>query len=196
MRNRQAVKRSGDDSKTIFISIHADSLHRSLRGAMVYIPATSLTKGSYGKTAKVYTSRREVKEQPRINFSWKERTRSEGLSRQFAEQLLRQFRRQGLAVHREKPIRDRIILCRRCRAYVPAVVRRNAVPTKVLIEICNLNNPQDRQLVRTRAYRQKVAVAIVDSILAYYGQPALPSPPPRIASGGEGAAAAASARDR
>ena len=165
-----AVKRSGDPDKTVFISIHADSLHPSLRGAMAYVPAASLTQGEYGKTGRVYTSRREVREQPRVSFSWTERVRSEGLSRQLAARLMASFRRHGLATHPEQEVRDRIIRCRRCRAFVPAVIRRNAVPAKLLLEISNLANAEDRRLLRTRAFRQKVAEAIVDGILAYYGQ--------------------------
>ena len=84
--------------------------------------------------------------------------------------LLDAFKRHGLAIHREKPIRDRIIRCRRCRPWVPAVVRYNAVPAKLLLEVCNLNNPEDRRLMQTRKFREEVAVAIVDGILAYYGQ--------------------------
>ena len=169
-RHAAAVKRSRDADKSVFLSIHADSLPQSQRGAMVYIPAASLTRGEYGKTGSVYSSRREVREKPRVSYTWKERTRSEGLSRQLAVKLLDAFRQRGLAIHREKPIRDRIIRCRRCRPWVPAVVRYNAVPAKLLLEVCNLNNPQDRKLIRTRKYRQQVAEAIVDGILAYYGQ--------------------------
>ncbi len=177
--HRAATKKSGDPDKTIFISIHADSLHKSMRGAMAYIPATSLTKGEYGKTEAVYKRRREVKEKPRVSYSWKERTKSEGLSRQLATHLLDSFRRHGLAIHPDKPIRDRVIRCRRCRPWVPAVVRRNAVPAKLLLEVCNLNNTQDRRLLETRAFRQKVAEAVVDGILAYYGQSAAA---PRVAA--------------
>ncbi|MCP4661713.1 MAG: N-acetylmuramoyl-L-alanine amidase [bacterium] len=165
-----AVRRSGDPDKTVFISIHADSLHASLRGAMAYVPAAGLTQGEYGKSGRAYTSRREVLEKPRVSFSWTERVRSEGLSRQLAARLMASFRGHGLAIHPEQEVRDRIIRCRRCRPFVPAVIRRNAVPAKLLLEISNLNNQEDRRLLRTRAFRQKVAEAIVDGILAYYGQ--------------------------
>ncbi len=169
-RHAAAVKRSGDAAKTVFLSIHADSLPRSHRGVMAYIPAASLTRGEYGKIGAVYATRQEVKENPRVSYSWKERTRSEGLSRQLAAKLLESFKRHRLAIHHEKPIRDRIIRCRRCRPWVPAVVRYNAVPAKLLLEVCNLNNPQDRKLMQTRKFRQEVAEAVVDGILAYYGQ--------------------------
>jgi len=176
-----AVKRSGDAAKTVFLSIHADSLHHTHRGAMIYIPAAGLTRGEYGKTGAVYATRREVKENPKVEYSWKERTRSEGLSRQLASRLFESFRRHDLGIHHEKPIRDRIIRCRRCRPWVPAVVRYNAVPAKLLLEVCNLNNPEDRKLLRTRAFRQRLAVAIVDGILAYYGQTPT-SPRPTVAA--------------
>jgi N-acetylmuramoyl-L-alanine amidase len=176
-RHREAVRTSGDSAKTVFVSIHADSLHPSHRGVMIYVPATSLTEGEYGKVGSVYSSRKEVTEKPRVSYSWKERTRSEGLSRQLANELLQSFRHHGVAIHKEKPIRDRVIRCRRCRPWVPAVVRYNAVPAKLLLEVCNLNNDQDRRLLQTRAFRQKVAAAIVDGILEYYGQEMLPAAP-------------------
>lgn len=168
--HRRATSESGDSAKTVFLSLHADSLHPSLRGAMAYIPATSLVQGEYGKSGTVYSSRREVRERPRVSFSWKERTRSEGLSRQLATEILDAFRTSGLRVHNEKPIRDRIIRCRRCRPFVPAVIRYNAVPAKLLLEVGNLNNSEDRALLQRRDHREEVARAIVDGILAYYGE--------------------------
>ncbi|MEM8931324.1 MAG: N-acetylmuramoyl-L-alanine amidase [Acidobacteriota bacterium] len=171
---RRALARDPDPSKVVFISLHADSLHASLRGAMTYVPATGLRRGSFGKKGSVYQARAEFREKPTVAYSWKERTRSEGLSRELSEKILASFRRHGLRVHKQKPIRDRIIRCRRCRPFVPAVVRYNAVPTKLLLEICNMNNPQDRELLRTQAFRERVATALVDAILDYYGQPALP----------------------
>ena len=180
--HRAAVRTTGDDGKTVFLSIHADSLPSSHRGMMTYIPAASLTRGEYGKSGPEYDRRAEVREQRRVSFSWTERTRSEGLSRELAQRLIEGFRRQGLRIHHEKPIRDRVIRCRRCRPWVPAVVRYNAVPTKLLLEVCNLNNSEDRRLLQTRAFREKVAVAIVDGILAYYGQtPLSDDPPPTVA---------------
>lgn len=167
---RDALRSRREPSETLFISLHADSLHPSLRGAMVYVPSTFLTQGEYGKSGSVYQARKEVKEKPRVSYSWTERTRSEGLSRQLANKILGSFSRHGLRIHNDKPVRDQIIRCRRCRPFVPAVVRYNAIPTKMLLEICNMNNPQDRELLQTRAFRQKVAEAIVDGILDYYGQ--------------------------
>ena len=168
---RKAMRANGNDAdKVVFLSIHADALHASIRGAMIYVPAASLRRGDFGKRGTIYDRRSEVREKPRVSFSWKQRTKSEGLSRQLAEHVLGSVRKAGLAVHPEKPIRDRIIRSRRSRPFVPAVVRHNEVPAKVLVEVCNLSNRDDRRLLETRAFRQEMAAAIVDGILAYYGE--------------------------
>jgi N-acetylmuramoyl-L-alanine amidase len=165
---RRAVERSGDPEKVVFLSIHGDSLHPSLQGMMAYIPAANLSGGRWGKSGAVYASRREVKERPRGEYSWKDRVKSEGLSRQLAERMVRAFREAGLPVHPFKPVREKVI--RNRREWVPAVLRYNAVPAKALVEICNLANPEDRRQIQTRSYREAVAEAIVRGILAYYGQ--------------------------
>lgn len=175
--HRKAVDAGGDANKTVFVSIHAESLHPSLRGVMVYVPAASLTQGTFRRGGDVYERHQEVREKPSVSYSWGERVKSEGLSRQLAERIVAAFRRHDLAVHAEKPIRDRIIRGRR-QIYVPAVLRYNAVPAKVLVEICNLNNSDDRRSLQSRAFRESVAQAIVDGILAYYGQS--PTPPPAV----------------
>lgn len=167
---RQTVRRNGDSGKVFFLSIHADALHPSIRGAMAYVPAASLTRGTYGKSGAPFTTRAEFRERPQVSYSYKERTRSEGLSRQAAETLLQSLARNGIDIHPDKPVRDRIIRRRGSRPFVPAVVRYNAVPAKILLEVCNLANPEDRRLIQTKAFRQRMARAIVDGILAYYGQ--------------------------
>ncbi len=164
---RQALKAAGDPEKVVFLSIHADSLHPSLRGGMAYIPGARYGKGSYGRDGMVYASRREVREKPRVVFSAEERIKSEGLSRDLAESLIDALDARGLAVHADKPVREKIV--RKRREWLPAVLRYNAVPAKVLLEICNLANPEDRKLIQTRDFRQGVAEAIVDGIIAYYG---------------------------
>ena len=165
--HRQALAASGDPEKTVFLSLHADSLHPSVRGATVYIPGASMIGGEFGKSGTVYSSRAEVREKPRVRFSNTERVKSEGLSRQLAEQVLAEFRARGLAIHPSKPVREKIIRAR--SAYVPAVLRYNAVPAKALLEVCNLANAEDRRLLQTRGFRQRVAEAVVEGILAYYG---------------------------
>jgi len=164
---RQATSYGNGSDKVLFVSIHADSLHPSLRGAMVYIPGAEYRGGSYQKTGTVYASRLEVRERPKVSFARNDLIKSEGLSRQLAQNLLAAFGRQGLAVHQFKPIREKII--RKRRSWVPAVLRYNSVPAKVLIEVCNLANREDRRLIQTQRHRQRVAEALVRGILSYYG---------------------------
>ncbi|MXX60057.1 MAG: LysM peptidoglycan-binding domain-containing protein [Holophagales bacterium] len=166
---RQSRQAGAEPSQVIFISIHADSLHPSLNGAMVYIPGLVGITNNYGKSGRVYNTRREVRAEPRVSFTRTERTTSKGLSRDLAEHLLDSFRRADLSVHHNNPIRDRIWRGR--RVYVPAQLRFNRIPAKVLLEVCNLSNDQDRRLIKTRAYRQRVAEAIVNGVLSYYGVP-------------------------
>jgi N-acetylmuramoyl-L-alanine amidase len=168
-RERQAGR---DPDQVVFLSIHADSLHPSVRGAMVYVPGLLPIPASYGLSGAVYASRREVKNRPQVSFSRTERVRSEGLSRDLAGHLIQGFRTAGLAVHPNKPVRDRIVRGRNSRPWVPAVLRYNGIPAKVLIEICNLANDRDRSLIKTRVFRERVAQAIVDGLLEYYGVPA------------------------
>jgi N-acetylmuramoyl-L-alanine amidase len=165
---RQAVEKGGDPDKVVFVSIHADSLHPSLRGAMVYIPGARYRSGTYGKSGAVYASRSEYKERPQVSYSDRERVRSEGLSRELASNILGAFHDRGLAVHADKPVREKVI--RQQRAWVPAVLRYNAIPSEVLLEVCNLANTEDRNLIQTAGFRQQVAEAIVRGILSYYGQ--------------------------
>jgi N-acetylmuramoyl-L-alanine amidase len=176
---RREVARGIAAEKVVFVSIHADSLHPSLRGAMVYVPGAELRRGSFGRSGAVYAARAEVREQPQVAFSWKSRVKSEGLSRDLANHLIDGFARRRLPVHPFKPVRERII--RRRSQYVPAVLRYNEVPAAVLVEICNLANGEDRKLLQTRRHRQQIAEAIVDGLLRYYGLPA-PDLGPQVAA--------------
>lgn len=168
----QMVKSGVDPTRAVFVSFHADVLHPSLRGAMVYVPGERYRRGSYGCRDSECTRYAEVREAPSVRFSRDDRVVSEGLSRQFAGRLVKAFSARGIRVHPYQPVRDRII--RRGRAWLPAVLRGNGIPVKVLVEIANLNNPADRALMQSSSFRESVARAFTDALLAYYR---LPSPP-------------------
>lgn len=167
--HRRAKRSGSPDDRIVFLSIHADSLHPSIRGGMAYVPAASLTGGRSERKESIYKARAEVREQPAVQFTSSERSRSEGLSRRLAERVIESFSRGGLLVHPHKPVRDRIIRSKRWQ-YVPAVLRYNSIPTKVLIEVCNLANAEDRALLQRRTFRDSTARAIVDALLAHYGE--------------------------
>lgn len=176
---RRVLKQDRDPQKVVFLSVHADSLHPSLRGVMAYIPAADMRGESYGMAGPVYTARKEVQEAQRVVFPLEERTESEGLSRQLAKRIVAAFQSSSLPVHPFKPVRDKII--RNNSEWVPAVLRYNSVPAKILLEVCNLANDQDRTLIQTAAYRQKVAEAVVRGISSYYDQDA-EAPGPQVAA--------------
>jgi N-acetylmuramoyl-L-alanine amidase len=159
---------NGDPAKVIFLSIHADSLHPSLRGATAYVPDAAGTAGTFGKSGSVFEKRKEYREERRVSFPLAARQKSEGLSRELAGKIIDSFRSRQLDVHPFQPVRDRIY--RGHRSWVPAVLRYNAVPAKMLLEVCNLANVEDRKLLQTRDYRERVADAVVDGILAYFGE--------------------------
>ena len=163
---RHAIRRGAAKEKVVFISIHADSLHPSLRGAMAYIPAERFVTGSYEKTDEVYLARAEVREHPVVRHSEEESLEAEGLSRDLAQSIIDAFDAKKLKVHPFDPVRDNVI--RDGNAWVPAIIRYNIVPTRLLLEICNLGNREDRALIKTKRYRQQVAEAIYDGLVNFF----------------------------
>jgi N-acetylmuramoyl-L-alanine amidase len=105
-----------------------------------------------------------------VSFSRRERLESEGVSRQLAEDVIASLRGDGLAVHAFNPIRESVI--RSGREWVPAVLRYNAIPARVLLEVCNLNNEEDHALIQTRTYRENVARSVVEALSTFYSGPA------------------------
>jgi N-acetylmuramoyl-L-alanine amidase len=164
---QRAKKEGGLEGRTVFLSLHADSLHPAVRGTMVYVPGEKFLGGSFGKSGEPYVSRREVREAPRVSFSRKEKIEAEGVSRDFADRIVASFRAADLPLHPFQPVRRNVI--RGGREWVPAILRYNRIPARVLVEVCNLNNPDDRRLLRTRAYREKVAGALVEALIDFYG---------------------------
>lgn len=162
----RAMKGGVPREKVLFLSIHADSLHPSLRGAMAYIPGERFVTGSFQKSDDVYLARAEVRERPIVKHSRDESLAAEGLSRAFAESVLGAFAKSGLKVHPFNPVRDNVV--RGEREWVPAVIRHNLVPTRMLLEVCNLGNRKDRELIKTQKYRQQLAEAISTGIADFF----------------------------
>ncbi len=158
--------------RTVFLSLHADSLHPSVRGAMVYVPGERYLRDRYGKTGPAYAAYREVKEQPVVSFNRKERVASEGASTALANAIIAALRDAGLPVHPFSPVRTHVI--RSGREWVPAVLRYNRIPNRVLVELANLGNEEDRALVKTRSFRDSVAESLASAVVSFFGGP----PPP------------------
>ena len=181
------IRRPGPDGakvppeRTVFVSLHADSLHPSVRGAMVYVPGERYLRDRYGKTGPLYAAYNEVKEQPVVAFNRKERVASEGASTALANSIVSAFREAGLPVHPFSPVRTHVI--RAGREWVPAVLRYNRVPNRVLVELANLGNEEDRALVKTRGFRDSVAECLASAVVSFFGGPPPPlyGPVPRAA---------------
>ena len=170
---RKALKTGTDRNKVIFISLHADARHPSLRGAMIYVPGARYRTRNYGVSGSSYSSYREVREKPTTRFGKNQRIRSEAVSRELADEILQGFRRQRLAIPKTKPVRDSIIRSKG-RRWLPAVLRGNEVPTKVLVEMVNLSNKDDAAVIEKARNREKLATALADGILTHFGEQPLP----------------------
>ena len=177
------LRRPGPDRKpvpperTVFISLHADSLHPSVRGAMAYVPGERFLRDRYGKRGAEYAAYREWREEPVVSFLKKDRVAAEGVSTRLAQRILGAIGENGLAVHPFSPVRTHVI--RGGREWVPAVLRYNRIPNRVLIEISNLANDTDRELTLKRDFRQKMAESIASGLLEFFGSGTGKLPPVR-----------------
>jgi N-acetylmuramoyl-L-alanine amidase len=162
-----AFTRSGDPLKTLFISFHADSLHPSARGTMVYVPGASGVPAAFSLGGRKSVRVKELKAGGQVRFSPRERLQGEARSRLFAEALLGALSKDEIPIHGNRPIRN--IIQRSGKGFVPAVIRYNAAATKVLIEVANLTNADDVDNLKSASFRERFAEAVVKAVKAYYG---------------------------
>lgn len=163
--HRKAVANGTPPERVVFVSIHADARHPDLRGLMVYVPGAAYRTKTYGSNSKTYRRYREVREKPLVSFDKKQRIRSEAVSRVLADGLVGAFRAEGLAVQPYLPVRQRVIRGR--RDWLPAVLRGNEIPAKVLVEVVNLTNAKDAKMLATAKDRERIATAIARGIRLY-----------------------------
>lgn len=162
----KAFSKKGDPQKTLFLSFHADSLHPSSRGAMVYVPGAPYVPASFSLGPRGGAPVAEMKRSAQVRLSPRERLQGEARSRQFSEIMLRVFQREKIPVHANRPIRN--VIHRDGRTFVPAVIRHSTAATKVLLEVLNLQNEEDAENLRDPAFRERYAEAVVKGIQAYY----------------------------
>lgn len=163
------AKQSVPAENVVFLSLHADSLHASVRGGMVYVPGERFRRGSFALNSGSYGRYKEARGAPAVTFSRAERLRDEAVSRRLAAALLEGYRAEELPVHDNQPVRDSIVRGRRRgRAWLPAVLRGNMVPAKVLLETLNINNEDDARLLQDPAGRERLARAVVNGLRSFY----------------------------
>jgi N-acetylmuramoyl-L-alanine amidase len=164
---RRVVGDGVDPDHVVFVSLHADARHPSLRGAMVYVPGARYRDGSYGSSSETYLRFKEVREKPRQSFNRKDRLRSEAVSRRLATALVRELRKGDLPIQPYQPIRDRVI--RGDQIWLPAVLKGNAVPAKVLVEMVNMSNPADAALLGRASDRDRLAASLARGLTSFLG---------------------------
>lgn len=163
---RHWLKRKHKSEDVVFISIHADALHPSATGTMLYIPAAELCPAHYQKKGAFYKKFKEVKEHPKVTFSKAMRFRSEAFSRNLAKSILFSLRKSHISIHSRKPIREHVY--RKNHVWVPAVLKYNSVPAKILIETANLKNKKDCRRMSNPNFRETFAESVVNGIINYF----------------------------
>jgi len=158
--------RGGDPQKTLFLSFHADSLHPSARGTMVYVPGAVGVPAAFTLPASRGARVKELASSGQVRFSALDRLQGEARSRQFAENMLDALQEAGIPTHENRPIRN--VVLRGGRSFIPAVIRYSTAATKVLLEVLNLTNVDDAGNLQDPAFRDRYAQAIVKGIQAYY----------------------------
>jgi N-acetylmuramoyl-L-alanine amidase len=149
-------------SKTVFLTIHADSLHPSVRGAMAYVPSRSLRCDSYSVGLRAIRGFAEHRNNPTVKLSEDFKARAEASSRHLASRILASVQRNGINVHPYEPVRDRVLRGR--RSWVPAVLRYSLAQNAVLLECCNMSNDEDRKALLRSQWREELARAVVEGI--------------------------------
>jgi len=159
------------ERNVLFTSIHCDALHREMQGSMIYVPGAAHRRESETPNGFDYSQFAEARAERSAACTDEQGRRDEAMSRVFAQTLVAALRAHKPAIgvhHPGTPIRN-VIRQKGGKAYVPAVLRNNCVPTKVLIETGNMNNAEDRKHLADPQWRQAYAEAFVDALRRHYG---------------------------
>jgi N-acetylmuramoyl-L-alanine amidase len=149
-------------SKTVFVSLHADSLHPSVRGAMVYVPSRYLRPSEYTVERRDIRRYAEYRSHPTVRLGPEFKARVEASSRHLAQNIIRSLDDNDIVVHVDDPVRDRVLRGR--RSWVPAVLRYTAAQNAILLEACNMANDSDRELLRDHRWREEFARGVVEGM--------------------------------
>lgn len=155
-------------SKTVFLSVHTDSLHPSVRGAMVYVPSRYLRPSKFTVDRRDIKQYAEYRNHPTIRLGEDFKARVEASSRHLADNIISSLEKNGLGVHPYEPVRDRVLRGR--RSWVPAVLRFTAAQNAVLLEACNMANAEDRALLQKAAWREQFAQAVVEGMASAFAE--------------------------
>jgi N-acetylmuramoyl-L-alanine amidase len=159
-------KKNDTDEKFIFTSFHADSLHPTAHGVMVYIPGADYYNPNYNCDNAFYLSRKEVKGRNFIKMTRQEQLKAQGFSQTFANDIVKKCLSLSVKMHSVQPVREYIV--RSGKIWVPFVLKYCKIPTRVLIEVANMKSSSDCQLLQSWEYRQKIAQMYVEAVKDYF----------------------------
>ena len=164
---RKLLRQGVNKDDIVFMSLHGDALHPSLRGAMVYFPDHRLRKGAFGLWKTVYRKRKE--HVAKISFrNVRENKHSEQVSQAFGKTVIESFRRSRVPTHKATSVRG--FLYRWGKRSLPGIIRYSKIPTSVLVEVANLNNSRDRHNMLQYQVRQKVARSLANAVNRHFGK--------------------------
>ncbi len=160
---RWILRRGAAPENVMMISIHLDHLHPSVGGAMVYFPGADQRSSQFKAAGSVYRQFKESRHGA-IYFKRNESARAEEASRGFAWDLIEAFQKTNIPVHAYQPVRRYVY--RRDNKWTPGIIRYSRVPTSILLEAANLSNRDDLSRIRSASFRQRLAEAVVKTIMA------------------------------
>ncbi len=160
--HRRLRKKGVPENNILLISIHGDALIKTMRGAMFYYPDHLLRSSEFYPKGNIYQRRKEGVPS-RIHFSAQQRRKIAENSRKLALSIQRSFKQNQLLVSTRRPVRS--FYYRQGERALPAILHYSPIRSSILLEISNLNNPQDLTLMITPAARQKVAKAIYQAVI-------------------------------
>ncbi len=163
---RQERNAGTPSEKIVFLSIHCDYLENTqVRGTTVYVPNAK----KIGTIRTSNQSFRETKNVKPVTLSRAEAQTHEAMSRNFAAQIVAALKKSSPPIailSHGDPIRNQIR--REKGPFVPAVLKYNLIPTKVLVEIGNIKSPGDQALMSDPAWRQRYAEALYTALCRYF----------------------------
>lgn len=167
---RQEIEKGTDPRKIVFTSFHTDALYNAeLCGAMIYIPGAKYRRESEEPDGAIYALFKEARGHRAAASTAAERKRDEALSRNFANDIMAALGKKRIRRHLEGDWIRSQIRQDGGRVYVPAVLRNNLIPAKVLIEAANMTNEADCERLADPQWRQSFAEAYVDALKSYFG---------------------------
>lgn len=161
---RRLIRQGVPADRIVLLSIHGDALAASLRGAMVYYPDFRLRTPEFRPGGRAYRARTDFRARL-IRFTDADNRAAQDASRGFAELVLQQFDSQQVRVSRRKSLRS--FYYRTGVRTLPAVLRYSRVPQSILVEVANLNNPEDRRELLRGPARQRIAEGLAAAVDTY-----------------------------